>query len=147
MVTNSENHSKNLNLKQLEAVRHEDGPLLIAAGAGSGKTRTLTSRIIHLIESGVRPENILAITFTNKAAKEMRTRIEDYKIKTENCFVGTFHSFGAKILRQEHRHFNRTKNFTIFDNDDSLSLLKKNIKKSKPQQRQVQSTHNPKQNL
>lgn len=128
MITNSENHSKNLNLKQLEAVRHKDGPLLIAAGAGSGKTRTLIARIVHLIESGINPENILAITFTNKAAREMKNRIENYKFKIENCFIGTFHSFGAKILRQEHQLFNRTKSFTIFDNDDSLSLLKKLLK-------------------
>ena len=112
----------NLNNKQLEAVTHKEGPLLITAGAGSGKTKTLTSRIIHLIKSGIKPENILAITFTNKAANEMKKRIE------ENCFVGTFHSFGAKILRQEHKRFQRTGNFTIFDEDDSMSLLKQALK-------------------
>lgn len=153
MITNSENYSKNpapeqaphqskhgtgparygagLNPRQLEAVKHGGGPLLIAAGAGSGKTRTLTSRIAYLIESGVQPENILAITFTNKAANEMKGRIlEDSKLKTENSklFIGTFHSFGAKILRQEHKFFDRTKNFTIFDDDDGLSLIKKLLK-------------------
>ncbi len=129
MITNSEKYSKTLNPKQLEAVKHEAGPLLIAAGAGSGKTRTLTSRIARLIESGVKPENILAITFTNKAANEMRDRISQYQtIGISKLFVGTFHSFGAKILRQEHRYFNRTKSFTIFDDDDGLSLLKKLLK-------------------
>ncbi len=113
-----------LNAKQLEAVNHKDGPILIAAGAGSGKTKTLTSRIANLIELGVGPENILAITFTNKAAKEMKNRIGNI----ENIFVGTFHSFGAKVLRQEHLYLQRTANFTIFDEDDSLSLLKQAMK-------------------
>lgn len=119
---------KNLNARQKEAVLHKAGPLLIAAGAGSGKTRTLTSRITYLIESGVKPENILAITFTNKAANEMRSRVSGFRLQASGLFIGTFHSFGAKILRQEHKLLNRAINFTIFDNDDSLSLLKQVMK-------------------
>ena len=122
------NYLQNLNSKQKEAVVYESGPLLIAAGAGSGKTKTLTSRIIHLIETGVRPENILAITFTNKAANEMKNRIMNYELGIGGLFVGTFHSFGARILRKEHKFLDRTTNFSIFDNDDGLSLLKQVMK-------------------
>jgi DNA helicase-2/ATP-dependent DNA helicase PcrA len=129
----------NLNDKQQEAVEHSDGPLLIAAGAGSGKTKTLVSRLVHLLKSGIAPEKIVAITFTNKAAKEMRDRIENYKLQPagekttfQNLFVGTFHSFGAKILKNEADApagaFGRTKYFTIFDDEDSLSVVKKIIK-------------------
>lgn len=115
--------SKNLNKNQLEAVNHSTGPLLIVAGAGSGKTKTLTSRIIKLIENGINPRKILAITFTNKAAGEMRKRIT-----SDNIYVGTFHSFGAKILREEAESAGRTAHFSIYDDNDSESLLKKIIK-------------------
>ena len=114
-----------------EAVEHGDGPLLIVAGAGSGKTHTLTSRLKRLIERGVKPENIIAITFTNKAAGEMRSRVSNIQHPTSNveqCFIGTFHSFGARILKQEAKLAGRTINFTIFDDDDSMSLLKKVMK-------------------
>ncbi len=119
----------NLNNKQIEAVQHGQGPLLIAAGAGSGKTKTLVSRLLHLLKQGVQPEKIIAITFTNKAAKEMRNRVSASGEKNiQDLFVGTFHSFGVKILKNEAVHFQRTKNFTIFDDDDSLSLVKKILK-------------------
>lgn len=117
---------KNLNKEQQEAVTAIDGPVLIIAGAGSGKTRALTHRLAYLIEQGVKPENILALTFTNKAAGEMRNRI--YKLLTTNhslpTFIGTFHAFGAKILRQEARHLGYGNNFIIYDENDTLSATK-----------------------
>jgi DNA helicase-2/ATP-dependent DNA helicase PcrA len=131
-----------LNEKQIEAVQHGQGPLLIAAGAGSGKTKTLVSRLLHLLKTGVPPEKIIAITFTNKAANEMKKRVAQtlgepsLKDPEKQLFVGTFHSFGVKILKNEAPYFKRTKNFTIFDNDDSLSLIKKIIKeKDLPKER------------
>ncbi len=124
-----------LNKKQIEATEHGKGPLLIAAGAGSGKTRTLVHRLLHLLESGIPPEKIIAITFTNKAANEMKRRVLEKISEQKNIdllFVGTFHSFGVKILKNEVScptgAFGRTKNFTIFDDDDSLSLIKKILK-------------------
>ena len=123
-----------LNENQKKAVMTTEGPVLILAGAGSGKTRTLAFRIGYLIEKGVSPENILAITFTNKAANEMKERIK-FLIKKQNVylgFCGTFHSLGAKILRENsnflEKYFLRNKNFVIFDEDDSLTLIKKIIK-------------------
>jgi len=110
---------------------------LIVAGAGSGKTHTLTSRLKRLIERGVKPENIIAITFTNKASSEMRDRVFNIPHPASNPshltshiqpFIGTFHSFGARILKQEAKLAGRTINFTIFDDDDSMSLLKKVMK-------------------
>ena len=132
----------NLNDKQIEAVQHGRGPLLIAAGAGSGKTKTLVSRLLHLLKTGVPPEKIIAITFTNKAANEMKKRVAQtlgepsLKDPEKQLFVGTFHSFGVKILKNEASYFKRTGNFTIFDNDDSLSLIKKILKeKDLPKER------------
>jgi len=118
-----------LNEPQRQAVLHDNGPLMIIAGAGSGKTRVLTYRIAHLIEKGIDPFRILALTFTNKAAGEMRHRIESV-IGTEarNIWMGTFHSVFAKILRVEAKALGYTSNFSIYDTDDSKSLLRSIIK-------------------
>ncbi|RCR67869.1 ATP-dependent helicase [Larkinella punicea] len=118
-----------LNEPQRQAVLHGDGPLIIIAGAGSGKTRVLTYRISHLIEKGVDPFRILSLTFTNKAAGEMRHRIESV-VGTEarNIWMGTFHSVFAKILRIEAKALGFTSNFSIYDTDDSKSLLRSIIK-------------------
>ena len=116
---------------QREAVEHTGGPLLIAAGAGSGKTRTLTQRLIQMIKSGIKPSKILAITFTNKAADEMKKRIyRDLGERTpaEMPYVGTFHSFCARILRKEARHLGRTSSYAIFDSDDSKKIIRKVLK-------------------
>ena len=121
------NYLDNLNKQQLEAVKHIDGPCLVMAGAGSGKTKVLTSRIAYLINKGVRPSNILAITFTNKAAKEMRSRVQNIVGET-NSFIGTFHSFGVKIIRENATLVGLLDNFTILDSDDTLSVVKKILK-------------------
>ena len=121
------NYLDTLNKEQLSAVMHIDGPCLVVAGAGSGKTKVLTTRIAHLIESGIYSGNILAITFTNKAAKEMKERIS--KIVDNNyAFVGTFHSFGLRIIKENYESLGLTKNFTILDSDDVLSIIKKILK-------------------
>jgi DNA helicase-2/ATP-dependent DNA helicase PcrA len=117
---------------QRAAVEYGEGPLLIGAGAGSGKTRTLTQRVIHLINKGIPPGKILTITFTNKAADEIKRRIyaELPPSLTKSLpFLGTFHSFGARILREEAKKLGRTANFTIFDDNDSLRLLKRVLEK------------------
>ena len=118
-----------LNDRQKEAVLHGEGPCLVLAGAGSGKTRVLTERIVRLINDGVRPQNILAITFTNKAAREMKERI--YKSIGEEAnkiFIGTFHSLGLKILRENAEILGYNRNITILDRDDVNSLIKKFLK-------------------
>lgn len=121
------NYLDTLNKEQKEAVMHIDGPCLVVAGAGSGKTKVLTTRIAYLIESGVYSSNILAITFTNKAAKEMKDRIS--KIVAENySFVGTFHSFGLRVIKENYEALGLAKNFTIIDSDDVLSIIKKILK-------------------
>ena len=115
-----------LNEKQIEGVRAIDGPVLVIAAAGSGKTRVLTNRIAYLIEKGVAPEEILAVTFTNKAAGEMRERIANL-LKNKNSsmpMVGTFHSIGAKFLRAELGTGTYNSDFTIYDSDDQLNLIK-----------------------
>lgn len=124
----------NLNVRQHEASLHKDGPLMILAGAGAGKTKTITSRISELIKSGVAPESILAITFTNKAAKEMRERVSailsnDASLNRpvsmrERPFVSTFHSLGVHILKENAHLLGLTRNFTIFDRDDSKRAVK-----------------------
>src|SRR5690606_30155272 len=116
---------ESLNPQQQEAVLHTEGPLLVIAGAGTGKTKTLTHRILHLIHQGTAPENILAITFTNKAASEMRERViamlaSDTSIPT----VSTFHALGVRILRQHHQKINVNKYFNILDSQDKMSLIK-----------------------
>ncbi len=119
-----------LNEKQREAVLYNDGPLLIIAGAGAGKTKTLTTKIAYLIkELEVSPYNILAITFTNKAAKEMKDRIEGLIGSiAKKIQISTFHSFGLKLLRENYKILGYDSNFVIMDSDDSLSVVKKIIK-------------------
>ena len=119
-----------LNPVQREAVEHVDGPLLILAGAGSGKTRVLTYRIAHLIEEGARPWNILAITFTNKAAREMRERLEQLIGNTaEGLWVATFHSACMRILRREIDCLaGYSRNFVVYDSSDQLALVKNCLK-------------------
>lgn len=116
-----------LNEQQKKAVEHLSGPCLVIAGAGSGKTRVLTTRIAHLIKNGVPDYKILAITFTNKAAKEMRERL-NILVPDNHVFIGTFHSFGLKILRENLTALKMAKNFTIIDSDDVLSLIKRTMK-------------------
>ena len=118
-----------LNERQKEAVLHLNGPLMIIAGAGSGKTKVLTSRIAHLMYSGVDSFNILALTFTNKAAAEMKARVEKALGNTEarNLYIGTFHSVFARILRAEASKIGYPQSFTIYDSDDSKSVLKQVI--------------------
>lgn len=118
-----------LNEPQRQAVLHTEGPLMIIAGAGSGKTRVLTYRTAHLIQQGIDPFQILLLTFTNKAAGEMRHRIESVIGKeAKNIWMGTFHSVFAKILRFEGEKLGYTSNFSIYDTDDSKSLLRTIIK-------------------
>ena len=116
-----------LNEKQKEAVLHKDGPCLVIAGAGSGKTRVLTTRIANLIENGIPSYNILAITFTNKAAKEMRDRLSSI-VPDNNAFVGTFHSLGVRIIRENAPLLGLDRNFSIIDSDDVISLIKRIMK-------------------
>ena len=127
-----------LNLPQKEAVLQKEGPLLVVAGAGAGKTRTIAVRILHLIASGVSPDSILAVTFTNKAAQEMRERVRalikesgvdslPFAVR-ETPFVGTFHSLGVYLLRQEWHAAGIRKNFSISDRGQSLSLIKEALR-------------------
>ncbi len=119
-----------LNDKQKEAVQWGNGPLLVLAGAGSGKTRVLTTRLAYLVnEKGVNPYNILAITFTNKAAKEMKER--SYKMLGSSAYqmqISTFHSLGLLLVRENYEKLGFDKNFTILDSDDSLTIIKKILK-------------------
>ena len=115
-----------LNEQQREAVLHRDGPIMIVAGAGSGKTKVLTTRIAHLLATGVDPFNILALTFTNKAAAEMKERVEHIlgNHEARNIYIGTFHSVFARILRAEAEKIGYPRNFTIYDTDDAKSVVK-----------------------
>lgn len=117
---------KDLNERQREAVLHINGPLMIVAGAGSGKTKVLTTRIAHLMANGVDSFNILALTFTNKAAKEMKERVERILGNNEarNLYIGTFHSVFARILRAEAHRLGYPNQFTIYDTDDAKSVVK-----------------------
>ena len=118
-----------LNKEQLKAVKHINGPMLVLAGAGSGKTRVLTSRIAYLIENGVSIDNILAITFTNKAAKEMKERvIKLIGYDAKSMQISTFHSLGVKILKENYARLGYKSNFVILDSDDSLTVIKKIMK-------------------
>ncbi|HWA33385.1 MAG TPA: UvrD-helicase domain-containing protein, partial [Cyclobacteriaceae bacterium] len=114
-----------LNPPQLEGVINTEGPCMLIAGAGSGKTRVLTYRIAHLLKSkGVDAFNIMALTFTNKASREMRERIEQVAgHDAKNLWMGTFHSVFARILRIEAQYIGFDRNFTIYDDDDSEKLI------------------------
>jgi DNA helicase-2/ATP-dependent DNA helicase PcrA len=129
-VSRAEEILAGLNPEQREAVEHRDGPLLVLAGAGSGKTRMLTHRIAYLIASGAcRPWEILAVTFTNKAAREMRERVEKLagtgEEDTRGVYVSTFHSACVRILRRDGSHLGYQPNFAIYDQDDTLALVKR----------------------
>ena len=118
-----------MNEKQAQAVQTTEGPLLIMAGAGSGKTRVLTHRIAYLIdEKMVNPWNILAITFTNKAAKEMRERALALTPRAQDTLIATFHSMCVRILRRDADHIGYNRNFTIIDPGDQKSLMKQLMK-------------------
>lgn len=118
-----------LNIVQRLAVEHKEGPLLISAGAGSGKTRVIICRIAYLINSGVSPWNILAVTFTNKAAKQMQERINKLiGAGASGIWMSTFHSFCTRVLRFETEKVNRNKNFVIYDENDQVTLIKECLK-------------------
>ena len=131
-----------LNQKQKEAALHTQGPLLVVAGAGAGKTKTITHRIVHLIKSGVAPEQILAVTFTNKAAKEMRERVLNNIDKNHSAkdvlwqggqmakipFISTFHALGVYLIRENARRLGFTRHFKILDERDAISLIKESLK-------------------
>jgi DNA helicase-2/ATP-dependent DNA helicase PcrA len=119
-----------LNASQREAVEQIDGPLMVIAGAGSGKTRVLTFRIAYMIENGIDPFNVLALTFTNKAAREMTERIGKIVGPSEakNITMGTFHSVFSRILRFNADRLGYPTNFTIYDTQDSKNLIKDIIK-------------------
>jgi len=130
---------ESLNSKQRDAVVHTEGPLLVLAGAGSGKTRVITHRIVHIIHHGTAPYNILAVTFTNKAAKEMRERVETLIKKyppSERAgvdslpVVTTFHALGVRILREFHDQLGLPRHFTIYDRSDTLRAVKSAVEKA-----------------
>ncbi len=136
--SSSQAHLEGLNDAQKNAVLSTQGPLLVLAGAGSGKTRVITHRIIHLIQNGVSPHNILAVTFTNKAAKEMRERVthlihthQDTERASMDSMptVTTFHALGVRMLRENHEVFGLRKQFTIYDRSDSVSAIKKALER------------------
>jgi len=133
------NFEEILNKNQFEAVKHKDGPLLILAGAGSGKTRVITYRIAYLISvHNVPPENILAVTFTNKAADEMKSRIE--KVigkKAEKIWMSTFHSFGCRILMNHCEKIGYNRNFSIYDEDDRERLVKECMHETRITEKQI----------
>jgi DNA helicase II / ATP-dependent DNA helicase PcrA len=120
---------ESLNPEQREAVEHAAGPMLIFAGAGSGKTRVITCRIARLLQDGVRPYRILAVTFTNKAAREMRERVEKMVGDTaRDLWMGTFHSICARILRIDGKAIGIDQNFTIYDDADQMSIIREVLK-------------------
>src|ERR687891_2881248 len=117
---------ENLTEPQREAVMHRDGPMLVLAGPGSGKTRVITHRIAYLIESGVPASQILALTFTNKAADEMQRRVAELS-PGSRVWLSTFHRFGAMILRRYAEQVGLQPNFTIYDTSDSRQTIKRVI--------------------
>ena len=120
---------RGLNQAQQQAAAHVDGPLLVVAGPGSGKTRVVTHRIAHMIASGVRPESIVALTFTNKAADEMRQRVT-HLVGPQPVEMGTFHRFSARLLRRHARMIGLTSDYSIFDTDDAAATLKRAAKRA-----------------
>ena len=127
--------SKVLNEEQCRAAETLEGPLLIIAGAGSGKTRMITYRIAHMLEEGIDEKNILALTFTNKAAKEMSDRIRGLlKKPLKGLTATTFHSFGLGILKQYIHHLGYHNDFTLYDTNDNEALIKNCIVKQLLQQ-------------
>ncbi|MCX6230436.1 MAG: UvrD-helicase domain-containing protein [Bacteroidetes bacterium] len=139
----SKNFLEELNEAQRIAVETIDGPVMIIAGAGSGKTRALTYRIAYLLSKGVDPFNILSLTFTNKAAKEMKERVHELVGSTDarNVWMGTFHSVFARILRQEAEKLGYPSNFSIYDTDDTKSLMKNIIKEQNLDPKQYVPNH------
>lgn len=124
MSCNDRGYLKQLNSDQLRAVLHTGGPLLILAGAGSGKTRVITTKIAYLIDCcKVDPRSILAVTFTNKAALEMKERVARMVPEAGDVMIRTFHSFGAWFLRRNSHYAGLTSRFSIYDDEDSLNLL------------------------
>src|SRR3977135_2240785 len=132
--------AKLLNPQQLEAVEAADGPVLILAGAGSGKTRVITYRVAHLIENrDVRPEQILAVTFTNKAADQMKFRVRNLLRgpRAGDPLISTFHSFCVRLLRREIEALNYTRDFTIYDQADQIQVMKAAMKDLKVDDRLI----------
>src|SRR5215470_16239500 len=123
-----------LNERQREAVLAADGPVLVLAGAGTGKTRVLTYRVAHLIEKGVPANAILAVTFTNKAANVMKERIRDLLRASgrdsSDVWVSTFHSFSARLLRREAPHLGLPRDFAIYDDDDQIAAVKRALEQA-----------------
>lgn len=117
---------RELNPQQLEAVKHTEGPLIVFAGAGSGKTKVLTYRIAHLLKLGVSPFQIMAVTFTNRAATEMRERVQQLvgDGQANDVWVRTFHSMAVRILRREERYLPYDRNFIIYDSADQITVMK-----------------------
>ena len=132
-----------LNKEQIEAVGTVEGPLLVLAGAGTGKTRVITYRIAHMIDSGIAPENIAGMTFTNKAAREMRERLSSVvsAFIAEKVFLGTFHSFCARFLRREITVLGYTRSFTIADETDQTGILKQILAEMNIQKELVNVSH------
>jgi DNA helicase-2/ATP-dependent DNA helicase PcrA len=128
----SQVNEKDLNAPQLRAVTALDGAVLIIAGAGSGKTRVITYRIARMLEKGIPQSAILALTFTNKAAREMRSRVKELTgKKLQSLTVSTFHAFGVKILREEIEALGYRKNFSIYDSTDKTELIRECLKECK----------------
>ena len=140
MIVPSMSFLQELNPAQQQAAQAVNGPVMIIAGAGSGKTRVLTYRIAHLMSCGVPPYQILALTFTNKAANEMKERIRKLVGEgAQELWMGTFHSIFARILRREAELLGYTRSFTIYDSDDSLSAIKKCMERLNISQQQIQA--------